>query len=185
MEKKIDPIHIGDYAESLYREGGFTCGEAVISGLREKIGIDVPQEIIGMASGFAGGIGQSGCVCGAISGGAMAIGLLYGRSKPGEDASKAQRLTRELHDGMRLEMGKNVVCCRVLTRGMDRSKGEHKPQCGRFVNMSARQTAELILGETPTLRKESKNLTKVAEKVTLLAAATLENPQHASGSKGK
>ncbi len=32
-----------------------------------------------MASGFPIGLGKSGCLCGAVSGGQMALGMIYGR----------------------------------------------------------------------------------------------------------
>jgi C_GCAxxG_C_C family probable redox protein len=35
-----------------------------------------------MASGFPVGIGGSGCTCGAIAGGVMAIGMFFGRTSP-------------------------------------------------------------------------------------------------------
>ena len=34
-----------------------------------------------MASGFPVGIGGSGCTCGAIAGGIMALGMVFGRKR--------------------------------------------------------------------------------------------------------
>lgn len=61
-------------AEDLFR-GGFFCSEALISSIRSNFELDIPEEVIAMASGFPVGIGRSKCLCGAVSGGVMALGL--------------------------------------------------------------------------------------------------------------
>ena len=43
--------------------------------------LDVPYETIRMASGMAIGVGKSGCICGALNGGVLAIGMFFGRSE--------------------------------------------------------------------------------------------------------
>ncbi|WP_245547365.1 C-GCAxxG-C-C family protein [Halobacteroides halobius] len=40
----------------------------------------MPPEMVKLASGFSIGIGKSKCLCGAVSGGVMALGLNYGRT---------------------------------------------------------------------------------------------------------
>jgi C_GCAxxG_C_C family probable redox protein len=41
-----------------------------------------------IATGFGGGIGKQGEVCGAVSGGVMVIGLLRGRTQSDDRAAK-------------------------------------------------------------------------------------------------
>src|SRR5512138_4013232 len=70
-------------AEEMYRTGQFLCSEAVFLVANEFLGRPVPDEMVRLASGFPVGIGMAGCVCGALSGGVMALGLKYGRATAG------------------------------------------------------------------------------------------------------
>ena len=79
LKKEVSVAKIAKDAEDLFR-GGFFCSEAVVSSIRSNFEMDVPEEVIAMASGFPIGIGRSKCLCGAVSGGVMAIGLVFGRT---------------------------------------------------------------------------------------------------------
>jgi C_GCAxxG_C_C family probable redox protein len=61
--------------------------------MREELGVE-SDLIPGIALGFGGGLGRRGLVCGALSGGAMAIGLRYGpmQEAGAKDAAYAQVL---------------------------------------------------------------------------------------------
>ena len=58
-----------------------------------------PEEIVSVATGFGGGIGQKD-LCGYVTGGVMAIGLFCGAAKGNDKAGrqKCQRLTKEYFD---------------------------------------------------------------------------------------
>lgn len=150
MKQEISPRKIQKDAENYYRNGFFCC-EAVMASIRDNFDLDVPAEVIAMASGMAVGAGRSGCMCGALNGGILALGMFFGRTTPGgpEDpkVKKCMELTHELHNWFRTENGKKSVCCRVLTRKFDMGKGEHKEQCIRFTGMCAWKTAEIIVRE--------------------------------------
>ena len=68
FKKEVSIRKISEDAENLYR-GGFFCSEALISSIRSNFELDIPEEVIAMASGFPIGIGRSKCLCGAVSGG--------------------------------------------------------------------------------------------------------------------
>lgn len=134
-------------AEDLFR-GGFFCSEALISSIRSNFELDVPEEIISMASGFPVGIGRSKCLCGAVSGGIMALGLFFGRTKQGDPkVEKNLELAKELHDWFKDANGKNALCCRILTKEFDMSVGAHKEQCILYTGMVAGKVAEIIVRE--------------------------------------
>ena len=78
-----------------------------------EIGEDVIPQI---ASGFAGGIGNTGSVCGAVVGAVMAIGLRRGRAKTVEEMLDNLALVREFRRRFEAEMGN--IGCRELT-GLD------------------------------------------------------------------
>ena len=110
--------------------------------------MDVPEEVIAMASGFPIGIGRSKCLCGAVSGGVMAIGLVFGRTvQKDPQVEQTLALSKELHDWFKAANGKNALCCRILTKEFDMGAGEHKEQCIHFTGLVAGKVAEMIIRE--------------------------------------
>ena len=141
-----------------YFEKGFFCCEAVAAAIRECIAPDIPREIISMASGMAVGVGSSGCMCGALNGGIMMLGLFFGRCEPmgpnDPTSINCMKLTHELHSWFKKANGKNSVCCRVLTREFDTKNAEHKAQCIYFTGLCAGKTADIIIRELGLERKD-------------------------------
>ena len=147
LKKEVSVAKIAKDAEDLFR-GGFFCSEAVVSSIRSNFEMDVPVEVIAMASGFPIGIGRSKCLCGAVSGGVMAIGLVFGRTvQKDPQVEQTLLLSKELHDWFKEANGKNALCCRILTKEFDMGAGEHKEQCIRFTGLVAGKVAEMIIRE--------------------------------------
>lgn len=147
VKQQVSVEKVKKDAEDLFR-GGFFCSEAVISSIRTNFELDIPEEVVAMASGFPVGIGRSKCLCGAVSGGVMAIGLLFGRTvQKDPKVEKTLELSKELHDYFKVANGKNALCCRVLTKEFDMGKGEHKEQCIRFTGIVAEKVAQMIIRE--------------------------------------
>lgn len=147
VKSEVSVAKITKDAEELFRNG-FFCSEAVVSSIRSNFEIDVPEAVISMASGFPVGIGRSKCLCGAVSGGVMAIGLVFGRTvQKDPQVEETMRLSKELHDWFKEASGKNALCCRILTKEFDMGQGEHKEQCVRFTGMVAGKVAEMIIRE--------------------------------------
>ena len=67
-----------------YHLQGNNCIESVIKTCNDTMNLQLPDVAIRMASGMGGGIGRSGCVCGALSGACLVIGALVGRRTPDE-----------------------------------------------------------------------------------------------------
>lgn len=148
--KEIDLEKVRRDAEENFR-GGFFCCEALMAAIRSNFELNVPEEVIAMSSGMAVGLGRAGCVCGALNGGVLALGMIFGRTVPAGPAdpvvNRVMAMTKELHDWFRDNNGKNAICCRVLTREFDMGKGEHREQCIRFTGLCAWKTAEIICRE--------------------------------------
>ena len=146
----IDLSKVQADAEESYRNGFFCC-EAVMETIMDHFQLDVPYETIRMASGMAIGAGKSGCMCGALNGGILAIGMFFGRSekKGPKDPNvvKCMGMTHELHDWFRDNNTKHAACCRVLTKEFDMGQGEHKSQCIYYTGMCAAKTAEILARE--------------------------------------
>ena len=143
MRFDVDLERIRKIAEDYYRNGDFYCSEAVVKTIIDEFQIDVSEDVIKMASGFPVGMGGMGCTCGALTGGVMAIGLVYGRSQ-GKDpkVNKAMELSAKLYQ-IFCERHK-VSCCKVLTRGMEKGSPEHMEQCIAFTGEMAYEAAKII-----------------------------------------
>ncbi len=146
----IDLTKVQADAEESFRKGFFCC-EAVMETMIDHFKLDVPQETIRMASGMAVGVGKSGCICGALNGGVLALGMFFGRSEQkgpmDPNVVKCLGLTKELHDWFQDNNTKGVSCCRVLTKEFDMSVGGHKSQCIYYTGICAAKTAELVARE--------------------------------------
>jgi len=143
---KIDPAHLRKVAEEYYRSGQFYCSEAIVKTINDSFGLGYPDRVVRMASGFPIGIGGAGCSCGAVTGGVMAIGMVFGRNRPGDPGiDRCLGLARELHNLFASRHG--CLCCRTLTHGMVLKSPEHMQQCIAFTSEVAEETAKIILRE--------------------------------------
>lgn len=134
---------------NLFRTHQLWCSEAVLSVLNRGLGGDLPNDLaIRLGSGLGEGLGGSGCTCGALTGGAMAIGLFCGAAGTGLHRSRSARsLTRKLHDQFKSCFGS--TCCRVLTRGLVQGSDAHFDQCAEHSAQAAALAAALILEVQP------------------------------------
>ncbi len=106
----------------------------------------MPESMIAAASGFPIGIGKSKCVCGAVSGGILTLGYFFGRTEGADPkVDKTLALANELQESFR--SSHKVLCCKILTKGMDMGSGEHKDQCVSFTGEIAEKAAKIILRE--------------------------------------
>ena len=93
-------------------EEGHGCSESVLMAISQAHNIE--SEIIPkIASCFAGGIGNSGSVCGAVSGAVMAIGLIAEEGHTMDEYLQKLSLGNEFRKRFEAEMGS--ICCRELT----------------------------------------------------------------------
>ena len=65
-------------------DSGYFCAESVVLAVAEYLEIDT-ELLPGLATGFCGGISRNGGLCGALTGGIMALGLAYGRRTARDD----------------------------------------------------------------------------------------------------
>ena len=117
------------YAEELYRSGRYHCAEAVFESIRKKYSPETPESAVATVSGFGGG-SASGCICGAVSGGTVAIGLVLNNKK------ETTHLTRELHTWFKGKYG--VTCCSVIRKEND------KGICPQITGEVAGKIAEML-----------------------------------------
>ena len=141
------------------------CAQSVVAGLLDALGIEDPGEgVFRAASGLADGIGLTGDgSCGALTGGCMVIGLLFGRErKDHQDMMKPMKsylMCKELLEDFVQQYGSNR-CYDIQKKLMGRTFNMYDPKelqeaftsgmmehCSGVVGRSARKAAELILAE--------------------------------------
>lgn len=123
-----------------YHVAGFHCAEAVAKAIVELYGSGDSRHIPMAASGFGGGVGNT-CteLCGALSGGVVAIGCLLGRSRPDENWGDAAETAAELRKGF-VERWGTTSCAALLEKfGKD-----DEIECKRVSEHVSRMLAALL-----------------------------------------
>jgi len=141
------------------------CAQSVLAALQDVFDMR-DDEVFKAASGLSGGSGLSGMgSCGALSGGVMAIGILFGRERnefddPGGKRMVAYRLASQLCDRFAEAYG-SVVCREIQTVHLGREFDLWDRQdymefddvaykagrCPELVDKAARWAAEIIMDE--------------------------------------
>lgn len=95
-------------------ETGFHCAEVVAKTVLELYSNKPHNDIIRAASGFGGGIaGTTEELCGAFTGGVIALGYFFGRKNPGEEMSKTGMLIKEFKKKFYDDFG-SLSCSEIL-----------------------------------------------------------------------
>lgn len=102
-------------AVKLFNEEKWSCSESVLLAMAKYWGIESPQ-IPCIATPFRGGLCGTQQVCGAVSGGLMAIGIRLGRVNSAEDGKLCVAKGKEFMAWAKAEFG--TLGCRELT-GLD------------------------------------------------------------------
>lgn len=96
-----------------YFDQGFNWAESISLSFKEYLGYP-GDSIPGLATGFGGGIGRKGILCGALPGAVMVIGMISGRKDPKDKESreKTYEQCRQFTDRFEKEFGSS--CCHTL-----------------------------------------------------------------------
>ncbi len=97
---------------------GYNCAQAVLYAFAPASGLD-PDLAMKLATGLGAGMCRRGEVCGAVSGGIMALGLKFGRGEKQDRSATEQtyELAGELMS--RFEKRHGSCLCRALLEGCD------------------------------------------------------------------
>lgn len=121
-----------------YFKNGLYCSEAILKAFNEHYDLGLAPETLKIATGFGAGLGASKCCCGSLTGGAMVLSLVAGRSTADESETPAFEAVSALHDKFKQEFG--ATCCRALTKPVEWGAPEHHEYCVQFVSRAAELT---------------------------------------------
>ena len=141
-QEKIDVGIAARNKAGAYFKSGHNCSEAIFLGFRDLLFPGLDRDLVMLTTGFGGGMGESGCTCGALTGSTMVLGLLQGRTTPDDDRTRAYKLTHEFHD--RFKGNFKSTCCRVLN-GTDYETTEHMKRCLKITGGTAKMLMEFIM----------------------------------------
>ena len=132
---------------------GFNCAESVLAAVNNELrkeGRGGSEIIPRIATGFGGGISRNGDVCGALTGGIMAIGLALGRDKPEQSREPCYPAADRFYNDFRTTFGS--CKCRELTNAdlktpegaLSYQTEAHAEVCTPMVAWAAMRAYEII-----------------------------------------
>ncbi len=101
-----------DRAVELF-QSGYNCSQSVFAAFCDKIGM--PEETaLRVSAGLGGGVGRMREVCGAVSGAAMLVGMLYGATDGSDRAAKAKTYEKVQEIAEEFKKENPSIVCREL-----------------------------------------------------------------------
>lgn len=129
-------IKAGNY----YKEG-YNCSESLFLTFKDYANSKLTDELLALATPFGGGLGHSGCTCGALTGAILVIGAFKGRTSVESSKREAYELAAEYHNRFKREFG--ATCCRTL-RQMNSVVSENR-SCQKIVGQSAGLFMQMLI----------------------------------------
>ena len=135
MKKKTnaDLETLRQRAANLFVEARYPCSEAVFATMGALYGYEAPDDVVRFAAGFRKGMCE-GDVCGAISGGVMALGFLLAPERGGEAPPKLVEAVRRIRETFTARNG--CLDCQALLapyEGREKDDPERRAFCTRLV----------------------------------------------------
>ncbi len=127
-----------------FKEGNYTCSEALIYAFRKHFEPNISNEIIAAASGFSFGLGGTKCICGSVTGAVMILGLCFGRTEPKDPKIKnAMNLTKTFYE--RMSEKKGALCCAKIIENLEHDDIGKRAKCAEMVDEACIQAAKIIM----------------------------------------
>ena len=142
----MSPEAVEQTAKTFFASGGYHCAESMLLAFSEALGVPVDLRYV---SGFGGGLGQSRCLCGAVNGASVFLGLILsedresrqarGGGRDHQDPSQVDQAIQRLEALFKQRYRAN--CCKWLTRKIEWGTPAHLEHC---VSLTG-ETAKMLL----------------------------------------
>lgn len=121
---------------------GINCAETIVMTFDELCNLGIGENVK-LASGFGGGLGRAGDICGALSGAIIVLGAFKGRPKPPEGELPAMYpLSKGFHDKF-VEAYEDTDC--DVVRKFDWGSKEQKVNCLKLISGTAGLLADYLV----------------------------------------
>ncbi len=141
--------HTGKKAQELF-SSGFFCAESVFKSVALENGLDSAM-LTAISTGFCGGMSRHAEMCGAVTGGIMGLGLVFGRNTV-EDSTQICyaavteffKAFKDLHGSLNCKdlIGYDLGVAEELEKFRNENPGYEK--CARFSMDAASMVQEII-----------------------------------------
>jgi C_GCAxxG_C_C family probable redox protein len=139
MEKEQSQILCGNTYR--YMENGYHCSEAILLALGEHYLHAVDPLALRLSTPFAGGVGGTHLeTCGALTGGILLIGALYGRANVQTNDERCLALAAAFRERFQLEFGWTI--CQALKGNWVGKAGQ--PDCKTLTERAAGLLIEML-----------------------------------------
>ncbi len=108
--------NFSEKATELFMQG-YSCSESVVMAAYETGLIDKdinPHLLNSIASPFSGAMGTHKCLCGAVAGSQIVLGLVFGRKDPKNDPHKIRKIARDYINKFKEKRNVESACCSIL-----------------------------------------------------------------------
>ncbi|MCX7794962.1 MAG: C-GCAxxG-C-C family protein [bacterium] len=122
-------------------KSGFNCSQSIISTYAPELGLNRDLALL-ISSGFGGGLGRTGEVCGVVTGAIMTLGLKYGYTVFSNEAKeRVYSMVREFIT--RFKEKDNSIFCKELL-GVDINTPEGRERAHIICPELVRDAAEIL-----------------------------------------
>lgn len=124
-----------------YFKEGYNCAESIFLTYRELLEPDMDVSMVRLVTGLGGGLGRSGCVCGALSASIIALNMIKGRTSNKASRDESYKLAKEFTEKFKEKFG--ATCCRVLSPYSFQSQ-EHRSNCLKITGNTSKMLMEFL-----------------------------------------
>ena len=125
-----------------YFKEGYNCAESIFLTYRELLAPDLDPSLVRLFTGFGSGVGEAGCMCGALTGSISAINMVKGRTSNLDSRDEAYKYAREFSERFIEKYG--ATCCRILNPYPFETE-EHLKNCLKITGNTAKLLMEFII----------------------------------------
>ncbi len=124
-----------------YFKEGYNCAEAVFLTFRELLAPEMDPAMVRLMTGFGGGVGEAGCMCGALTGSIASLNMIKGRTTNQVPRDEAYQLAKEFSEKFTEKYG--VTCCRALNPHPFETR-EHLTNCLKITGNTSKMLMEFL-----------------------------------------
>lgn len=136
-----------------YFKQGLNCTECLLQTIMDLNDVNLPQEVICLATGFGGGIGETKNTCGAITGAVLALSAVKGRRNPFAKETLRERVVEiKSHYDPFADMINEIddiygtLICKELTAPLGDYEGKaRKKNCMQIIGHCAGITQKYVM----------------------------------------
>ncbi|HSA07453.1 MAG TPA: C-GCAxxG-C-C family protein [Candidatus Gastranaerophilales bacterium] len=125
---------------------GHSCSESVVQAAYERGIIDksVDVEFLNrISSSFSGAMGSHECLCGAVAGAQLTLGVVFGRKDFQNDPHEIKKIAAEFNK--RFKEKRNATCCRVLRAKFKDNPVEARQNCAGIVKDASSILQDIVV----------------------------------------